>query len=161
MKLTQRQRLLNAFETKGELYVYEIMQPQPHGLGIAQYNARIKELREQGHQIINKEPGHFVYKRDSAEREKPMGSGYKQFQKMGQFLKNQSQKPVANPYRSQPITKLEELKATAEAWLESHSDHPHYPEALSRYECICDALIEASIVGEPDINSSHTEQKLI
>lgn len=60
-KLTQRQRLLNAFEDRGELYVYEIMTPQPGGLGISQYGARILELRRDGYPIINDKPGHFIY----------------------------------------------------------------------------------------------------
>lgn len=44
--------------------VYEIMTPQPSGLGVAQYNSRIKELREQGYNIVNKIPGHFVLEDD-------------------------------------------------------------------------------------------------
>jgi hypothetical protein len=59
---TQRQRLLALLNERGGqgVYVYEIMQPRPDGLGIAQYNARIKELRESGYTIINTKPGHFV-----------------------------------------------------------------------------------------------------
>jgi hypothetical protein len=152
MTQTQCQRLLDAFEAKGELYVYEIIAPRPSGLGIAQYNARIKELREQGHQIINAQPGHFVYKTDTAERKPDMdmtqpGSGYERFKQMGQFLKGQSTRPV-NPYESMPVDELEALKAKAEAWLEGNFDHPKYPEALTRFENICDALIKLSLTGE-------------
>jgi len=64
MKQTQRQRLLQTFQEKGELFVYEMMAPQPMGLGIAQYNARILELRRLGYSIINDQPGHFVYQKN-------------------------------------------------------------------------------------------------
>jgi hypothetical protein len=40
--------------------VYEIMTPRPNGLGIAQYTARIHELRGKGYKIENVEPGRFV-----------------------------------------------------------------------------------------------------
>lgn len=146
MKLTQRDRLLKAFQEKGELYVYEIMTPRPNGLGISQYGARILELREQGHQIINAQPGHFVYKKDTAER-KPMGDGYQRFKQMGAFLKNQAEKPV-NPYENMTADELEALKAKAEAWLEGNFDHPKYPEALARFENICDSLIKLTLTGE-------------
>jgi len=59
--MTQKQRLLEKFYEKQDLMVYEIMAPRPQGLGIAQYNARIKELREMGHTIKNIRPGHFRY----------------------------------------------------------------------------------------------------
>ena len=59
---TQTQRILELLKERGEAgaFVYEFMMPRPQGLGIAQYNARIKELREQGHDIENVVPGHFV-----------------------------------------------------------------------------------------------------
>ena len=59
---TQKQRLLQLLEQRGQqgVFVYEIMTPRPDGLGISQYNARIKELRESGYTIINTKPGHFV-----------------------------------------------------------------------------------------------------
>lgn len=59
---TQRDRLLAILMERGEqgVFVYELIAPRPQGLGIAQYNARIKELRSRGYVIINKEPGHFV-----------------------------------------------------------------------------------------------------
>jgi len=41
------------------LYVYEMMTPQPKGLGIAQYNARVFELRRKGWDIRNDRRGHF------------------------------------------------------------------------------------------------------
>lgn len=59
--MTQTQRLLDEFINKGDLMVYEIIAPRPQGLGIAQYNARIKELRDKGHVIKNLQPGHFRY----------------------------------------------------------------------------------------------------
>lgn len=64
---SQRERLLALLRAKGSrgVYVYEIIAPRPDGLGIAQYNTRIKELREGGndrpkYNIVNTEPGHFV-----------------------------------------------------------------------------------------------------
>ncbi len=63
---SQRERLLALLRAKGSrgVYVYEIIAPRPEGLGIAQYNTRIKELREgksgERHNIVNTEPGHFV-----------------------------------------------------------------------------------------------------
>lgn len=67
--MNQRERLLELLTERGPagIYVYEIMQPRPQGLGVAQYNARIKELREQGHHIVNTQPGHFVLKREFIE----------------------------------------------------------------------------------------------
>jgi len=58
---SQRERLLALLKSRGSqgVYVYEINAPRPGGLGIAQYNTRIKELRELKHNIINTEPGHF------------------------------------------------------------------------------------------------------
>ena len=63
-KLTQAQRILNLLKERGNdgAFVYEFMLPRPQGLGIAQYNARIFELRRKGYSIINKEPGHFILK---------------------------------------------------------------------------------------------------
>ncbi len=59
---TQTQRILELLLDRGTAgaFVYEFMMPRPQGLGIAQYNARIKELREEGHNIENVTPGHFV-----------------------------------------------------------------------------------------------------
>lgn len=61
-KPTQEDLILNLLLQRGNngAYVYEFMLPQPQGLGIAQYNARIFGLRKKGHNIINKQPGHFV-----------------------------------------------------------------------------------------------------
>lgn len=61
---TQRERILAVLMERGEkgVYVYELMTPRPTGLGCAQYNARIKELRGIGYTIVNTEPGHFVLK---------------------------------------------------------------------------------------------------
>jgi len=67
MKDTQQTRLLTLLQIRGSkgVYVYEMMAPRPEGLGIAQYNARIKELREDGYNIINTNPGHFVLQESS------------------------------------------------------------------------------------------------
>ncbi len=61
-RLSQKDRILQLLQERREqgIYVYEIMTPRPNGLGIAQYNARIKELREDGYRIVNVQPGHFV-----------------------------------------------------------------------------------------------------
>lgn len=62
MRMTQSQKLIKLLKQRGNkgVMVWEIIAPKPDGLGIAQYNARIKELREAGNNIINKSPGHFV-----------------------------------------------------------------------------------------------------
>lgn len=144
MKLTQRQRLLQAFQERGELYVYEIMQPRPNGLGVAQYNARIKELREEGHQIINQEPGHFVYKSDTAVKEEVMGSGYQKWLQTGAKVFNKKVKP-APEYASIKTSELENRKQIAENWLRENNNHEKYREALTRYESICDELARRNI----------------
>lgn len=130
--MTQQQRLLDAFQEKQDLMVYEIMAPRPHGLGIAQYNARIKELREQGHTIRNIEPGHFRYQLP----EKPM-DGYQKFQEAGKRLKTNQPK---RQYEDLTTEELETKKQTAESWLEANKNHTNYAEALRRYEQICDEL---------------------
>jgi hypothetical protein len=129
--MTQQQRLLQAFKNHGELFVYEMMAPRPNGLGIAQYNARIKELRDQGHRIINKEKGHFVYV-----KEEKM-DGYQKFKAMGRQLKGEKS---SNPYADKPLTELLTLKDKAEAWLEDNQDHLHFKLALEKYESICRAI---------------------
>lgn len=66
--MTQKERLIKLLEERGEkgVYVYEIQAPRPKGLGIAQYNARIKELREgdndskKNYNIVSVEKGKFV-----------------------------------------------------------------------------------------------------
>jgi len=59
---TQHERILDLLLTRKEqgAFVYELIAPRPKGLGVAQYNARILELRRRGYAIINDEPGHFV-----------------------------------------------------------------------------------------------------
>ena len=63
-RLTQRERILNLLRERGDsgVRVWELIAPRPTGQGIAQYNARIKELRDRGFNIINVKPGHFVLK---------------------------------------------------------------------------------------------------
>lgn len=129
--MTQQIRLLQAFQEKQDLMVYEIMAPRPNGLGIAQYNARIKELREQGHTIRNIEPGHFRYQLP----EKPMAYGYQKFQEAGKALKG-----IKRQYEDLTTEELETKKQTAESWLEANKNHTNYAEALRRYEQICDEL---------------------
>lgn len=60
--LTQREQLLRLLRSRGSkgAYVYELQAPKPQGLGLAQYNARIFELRAKGFNIVNVEEGHFV-----------------------------------------------------------------------------------------------------
>ena len=59
---TQKSRLFDLLLERGQrgVYVYEIMTPAPQGLGIAQYGARILELRRLGWNIQNDHPGHFI-----------------------------------------------------------------------------------------------------
>jgi hypothetical protein len=122
---TQHQRLLDAFRDKTDLMVYEIMTPRPQGLGIAQYNARIKELREMGHQIINVQPGHFRYLGGI------MGAGLDKWNQTGKWLHHETD----NDYHV-----LKTKKQMAEDWLKLHPTNIHYDEALKRYEDICEQL---------------------
>lgn len=108
--MTQKQRLLEAFRENKDLMVYQIMAPRPQGLGISQYGARILELRREGYEIKNIEPGRF------------------------------RMVDTANKYENTPTYKLENLKATAESWLAQNQTHTNYAEALRRYEAICDEL---------------------
>jgi hypothetical protein len=59
---TQEKRILDLLRERGKdgAYVFEFMTPQPKGLGIAQYGARIWSLRKKGLNIMNTEAGHFV-----------------------------------------------------------------------------------------------------
>jgi hypothetical protein len=52
---TQAQRILEALQNAGEagVPIYKLIAPRPDGLGVAQYNARILELRRAGHDIRN------------------------------------------------------------------------------------------------------------
>lgn len=55
--MTQKQRILNLLKQKrtGGVAVYELTTPRPNGLGIAQYNARIYDLRNEGYEIESRE----------------------------------------------------------------------------------------------------------
>ena len=66
---TQQDRLLAILMERGEkgVYVYELIAPRPKGLGIAQYNARIKELRTMGYNIVCVEKGRFVLRKKNEE----------------------------------------------------------------------------------------------
>ena len=59
---TQEGRILKLLRERGSrgVFVYEITNSKPEGLGIAQYNARIYGLRDKGFDIKNVVPGHFV-----------------------------------------------------------------------------------------------------
>ena len=73
-KPTQERRILNLLRRRGAVgvAVYEFMIPiNQGGLGIAQYNARIYGLRQKGHIIKSKKPGHFVLVRDADVSEEP------------------------------------------------------------------------------------------
>jgi len=63
---TQEQRILDLLRERGKAgaYVYKFMTPRPQGLGIAQYNTRIWELRQKGFVIENKTPGLFLLTND-------------------------------------------------------------------------------------------------
>lgn len=62
MRNSQKSRLFDLLLERGGrgVYVYEIMAPTPQGLGIAQYGARILELRKKGWNIVNDYIGHFI-----------------------------------------------------------------------------------------------------
>lgn len=62
-KPTQEEKILDLLRQRGDagVFVWELMTPiNRGGLGIAQYNARIKGLRDKGFTIDNVKPGHFV-----------------------------------------------------------------------------------------------------
>lgn len=61
-KLNQENAILELAQQRGNkgFYVYELITPKPLGLGIAQYNARIKGLRDRGYNIPNITPGFFA-----------------------------------------------------------------------------------------------------
>jgi len=51
--LTQKDLLLNLLKTEHHVPVWKLIAPKPQGLGIAQYGARIYELRHEGYDIQN------------------------------------------------------------------------------------------------------------
>lgn len=59
---TQENKILNLLKKRAKkgVKVYELIAPQPTGLGIVQYNARIYSLRRKGYSILNIKPGHFI-----------------------------------------------------------------------------------------------------
>jgi len=105
-KLTQRGRILKLLQRRGQsgVAIFEMITPRPEGLGVAQYNARILELREMGYNIINTMPGHFVLNDGSAEVEivkpeksdKLQGENLNSWQQMGAYLKGDGPKPEAS-----------------------------------------------------------------
>lgn len=98
---TQKEQILSLLQSRGQrgVMVYEIIAPKPNGLGIAQYNARIKDLREEGHNIINTTPGHFVLKtakygpKPAPEPVKPSAEAMRTWDQMGAFLRGEGPKP--------------------------------------------------------------------
>jgi len=99
-KLTQRERILALLKRRGGMgvMVYEITAPRPDGLGVAQYNARIKELRDQGHAIDNVTPGHFVLRgvtgwQPPTTPDQLSGSAKKNWKAIGDYLHGEGPKP--------------------------------------------------------------------
>lgn len=62
LKMSQKKRILELLKIRGlaGVFVWELTGARPEGLGCQQYNARILELRKDGHNIINTTPGHFI-----------------------------------------------------------------------------------------------------
>lgn len=76
-------------------------------------------------------------------------SGYERFRQMGLYLKNkQEERPVSHEqmYEQLDASELEAKKETAEKWLRDNEKHTAYPEALRRYQSICDELIKRTLV---------------
>lgn len=98
---TQKEQILSLLQSRGQrgVMVYEIIAPKPNGLGIAQYNARIKDLREEGYNIINTTPGHFVLKSAKTNlspapvSRKFSQEAMKTWDQMGAFLRGEGPKP--------------------------------------------------------------------
>jgi len=98
---TQKEQILKLLQSRGQtgIMVYEIIAPKPNGLGIAQYNARIKDLREEGHNIVNTTPGHFVLKSaktncsPTPEKTKLSDDAMKTWDQMGAFLRGEGPRP--------------------------------------------------------------------
>lgn len=133
---TQCDRILTLLQVRKQAgaFVYEICAPRPQGLGISQYNARIKELRESGHRIINTKPGHFVL-------EETTMNGYDRFKQMGERL----QQDAGVYYQKLSQQELLEKKAIAEQWLAEHMNHPKKQEAEKRYEQLCATIREREV----------------
>ena len=66
------------------------------------------------------------------------GYGYEHFKEVGERLK--LGKPVA--YQAMSLERLKALKIRAASWLETHTAHPKFPEALHRYEKIEDEILQ-------------------
>lgn len=83
---TQKERLLYLLQNRGDkgVYVYELIAPRPEGAGIAQYNARVKELREDGYDIENTKPGHFVL-HDKQQKLNKLREEWKQAKAKGRY----------------------------------------------------------------------------
>lgn len=110
-KLTQCERILTLLKRRGGMgvMVYEITAPRPEGLGVAQYNARIKELRARGHNIKNVTPGHFVLKSNHPAWSVPTtpselkGEAKKQWNAVGAYLRGEGPRPNIEPNLEQQV----------------------------------------------------------
>lgn len=98
---SQKDRLLQLLKARGQngVKVFELIAPRPEGQGIAQYNARIKELREEGYNIVNKQPGLFVLsgyenvENSPKQTMKLEGEAKMTWEQMGAWLKGNAPKP--------------------------------------------------------------------
>lgn len=111
-QLSQKERILEFLKLRGRegVMVYEIIAPRPEGLGVAQYNARILELRELGHNIVNLQPGHFILRGYDSQPDKTykpielQGEAKKSWEQMGKYLRGEAPKPES----TQLETKIQE-----------------------------------------------------
>lgn len=107
INLPEKKRLLKLLQLRGDagVKVYELLAPRPQGLGIAQYNRAIKELRDGKldgvhYPIVNIKPGHFVLEGKShspitvVKREPLAGDKLRAWEQMGAFLSGRAPKPA-------------------------------------------------------------------
>lgn len=73
--------------------------------------------------------------KDSVSVEK---TGYEKFKEVGERLKQRNQVD----YQAMSLGRLKALKIRAASWLETHTSHPKFPEALRRYEHIEDEILQ-------------------
>lgn len=100
-KYTQKQKVLRLFKERGGrgVKVFDLISPKPDGLQISQYGRVIKELREEGYNIINKQPGLFVLsgyenvENSPKQTMKLEGEAKMTWEQMGAWLKGNAPKP--------------------------------------------------------------------
>lgn len=111
LKFPQKKRILELLKIRGSqgAYVWELTGARPDGLGCQQYNARIKELRESGYNIVNVSPGHFVLKGLTTSKSiafsepktvspnELKGEARRTWQAMGAYLRGEGPKPKTEP----------------------------------------------------------------